>query len=171
MVSLRPHLVLAIVVAAAVINPAYAQDSQYSIKESEPQTGTLIPRKLVTGSRLPLNKKYNDLTADEKAVLHGFYDHISPGDEPPFPLDGLKPIYDAIAKAQARLLVRGELILIAEVDSKGEATAVKVFRSPSPEMTNFVASVLLITKFKPALCSGQPCKMDYPLMLNLNVRL
>jgi hypothetical protein len=45
---------------------------------------------------------------------------------------------------------------------KSFLSEVKAIGSPSPEMTQFAASVLLLTKFKPAICGGQPCKMDYP---------
>jgi hypothetical protein len=42
-------------------------------------------------------------------------------------------------------------------------SGVKAWGSPSPEMTKFAASVLLLTRFKPAICGGQKCRMDFPL--------
>lgn len=91
-------------------------------------------------------------------------------DEPPFPADGLKPLLHAISKGQSKLLVRGELRLVADVGPDGSVLSVQALGSPSTEMTEFAASVLVLTKFKPAVCKGQPCKMQFPLYLNFDVR-
>jgi hypothetical protein len=32
------------------------------------------------------------------------------------------------------------------------------------DMANFAGKVLLLTAFKPAVCRGRPCRMDFPLM-------
>jgi hypothetical protein len=143
---------------------AQAQTSkpEYVIKEDEPRTGSLIRRNAVHGSSIPINKRYDELTAEEKASVNQDYEKIEPGDEPPFPLDGLRPVYDAVRKIQGKLQVRGELYLIVTVGADGKATEVKVIGSPSPEMVRGAASVMLLTKFKPAQCRGQPCRMDFP---------
>ncbi len=49
-------------------------------------------------------------------------------------------------------------------------TKVEAYEVPDPELAKFAASGLLLTKFKPAICKGAPCKMQYPLMLRLEVR-
>ena len=46
-------------------------------------------------------------------------------------------------------------------------TAVSVFESPDPEITRVAASVLMLSKFKPAVCAGRPCAMQFPLEVNL----
>ncbi|MFZ6801338.1 hypothetical protein [Undibacterium sp. Di24W] len=51
------------------------------------------------GSAIPINKTYGELTVEQKATLHGYYDRIELGDEPPFPINGLKSIYEALRKA------------------------------------------------------------------------
>ena len=135
---------------------------QYGIKEDQPRTGSNIRRYLVEGRRIPNNKRYDELTADEKASVNRYYERIEPGDEPPFPTDGLRPIDSALLKAQAKLLVSGELFLVASVGTDGQVTEVKTIGSPSPDMTQFAASVLMLTRFKPALCHGQPCRMEFP---------
>jgi hypothetical protein len=98
--------------------------------------------------------------------VHRWYESIAPGDEPPFPLDGLKPV---VWKGQAKLLGTGELFLIATVEANGVVAQVKAIGSPSPEMTKFASTVLLLTKFKPAVCAGRPCKMDFPLWYSFRV--
>lgn len=156
----------------AMLTSASAQESrsEYTIKEPEPRTGSLISRNLVSGSPIAINKRYHELSAEEKARLNSYYDHVEPGDEPPFPEKGLSPMYAALSKAQAKLLVTGELFVVAAIDANGDASQARVLRSPDPEMSKFSASLLLLTKFKPALCGGNPCKMDYPLFFNFTVR-
>jgi len=116
----------------------------------------------VQGSPAASSKRYSELTAEEKASLNQYFENIEPGDEPPYPSEGMKPIYDAIQAGQNKLLVSGELMLKAAVNATGEVTEVKAAGSPSPEMTKFAASVVFLTKFKPAMCQGQPCKMEFP---------
>jgi hypothetical protein len=159
-----PHIVT-VLVLSALLGDAGAQASQpeYGIKFEDPPAGSGIRREAVRGSRVPINRTYRELTPEQRAIVHGWYESIAPGDEPPFPAEGMKPILDAVRKAQAKLLVTGELFLIATVEKTGEVSSVKAVGSPSPEMTQFAAAVVALTKFKPAVCAGQPCKMEFPL--------
>lgn len=143
--------------------------AQHGIKEDEPRTGTLLRRDSVLPFSIPINRTYAQLSADDRAKLHDWWEGIREGDEPPFPEAGLKPILDAMRKAQARLLVNGELFLIAKVDAHGDVVSVDALGSPSAEMTQFAASVMFLTKFKPAVCSGRPCRMDFPLRYKFEV--
>jgi hypothetical protein len=118
----------------------------------------------VRGSVVPINRNYSELTQREKDVVRSWYVEMPEADEPPFPTRGLKPILDSIRKGQQKLLVTGELFLIATVGTNGEVTEVKAIGSPSPEVTSYAATVLMLTKFKPGLCSGQPCSMEFPLL-------
>ena len=130
-----------------------------------------VTRRLeMEGSPVASNKRYSELSPEEKASINQYYEMMEPGDEPPYPRDGLKPIYDVIEDGQRKLLVSGELILLATVSATGTVTEVKAIGSPSQEMTKFAASVLLLTQFKPALCQGQPCKMEYPFRVVFSVR-
>jgi hypothetical protein len=158
------------IVTSSLKSAAQTTEPQYSIKFDHPPAGSLIKRAAVRGHALPFNRTYEQLTPEQRALLHGLYESIPPGDEPPFPAEGTKPIHDAMRKAQAKLLVRGELTLIATVEANGEVSSVKAIGSPSPEMTKFAGTILLLTKFKPAVCSGQPCKMDFPLWYEFRVQ-
>jgi hypothetical protein len=142
---------------------------EYSIKFENPPIGSHIRRDAMRGSPIPINRSYHELTPEQRAIVHRWYENIAPGDEPPFPSSGLKSIHDAIRKGQTKLLVTGELFLIATVEATGEVAEVKTFGSPSPEMTKFAAAVLVLTKFKPAVCAGRPCKMDFPLWYSFRV--
>jgi len=143
---------------------ATAQDSppQYTLKRA-PAPGSLVQRLGAKSPELPLNRRYAELTPSEKAIVRGWYEPLKPDDEPPYPVRGLRPVVEAMMKAQGRLGYEGELHLDATVDPDGRVSAVKVLRSPDPEMSRIAATVLVDTPFKPALCAGQPCQMDFPL--------
>lgn len=151
--------------ATACLVPTFAQapPAEYGIRFDSPEPGSMIRRQAVRGSVLPINRTYAQLTAEERAILHGWYENIPPGDEPPFPAEGLKPVFEAFRQGQAKFPATGEMFLIATVEADGKVSEVKVIGSPSPEMVKFAASVLILTRFKPGVCGGQPCRMEFPL--------
>ena len=153
---------------------AIAQDAvppaRYTIKEASPSTGTNIPRNDVTGGGIPLNRRYSELTREQQALLKSQYETLSDSDEPPFPVDGLEPVYAAISKGQQRFLARGAMEIHVDIDDKGEAKAVRVFKAPDAEMTKFAVAVLMLTKYKPGVCAGIPCAMAYPFRMTFSVR-
>lgn len=148
---------------------AQTANPEYRIKFENPPIGSHIRRDAVHGSPIPINWSYHELSPEHRAIVHRWYEYIAPGDEPPFPSDGLKSVHDAIRKGQAKLLVTGDLFLVATVEATGEVSGVKAFGSPSPEMTKFAGAVFLLTKFKPAVCGGRPCKIGFPLWYSFRV--
>jgi hypothetical protein len=139
------------------------------VNEATSETGTLLPKRLKWTSKIPLTGTYQQLTAEQKAEFHSMYESLPPGDEPPFPLKGMKPIIRALDKGHSLLLARGEVNMAVTVGPDGKAKQVAEFgKNNNPEMTQFVAQVLLMTPFKPAVCSGQPCTMQFPFQLTLN---
>jgi hypothetical protein len=111
------------------------------------------------------------LSDEQKAILASRYENLGVQDEPPFPADGLAPIMRLLSQAQQKLLVSGSLYLIVDVGADGNAREVKAIGSPSPEMTNFAASVLALAKYKPGVCAGQPCRMQFPFVIEFDTRL
>ena len=134
----------------------------------EEQTGSHI-RQDVARSSIPINLTYAQLSPDDRAAFHANYELIAEGDEPPFPLEGLRALIDPIQKAQEKLFARGDLFLVATIGPDGKAKQVSSYRSPSSEMTKFAAQVLMLTPFKPAICSGKPCTMDFPLKMTFRI--
>lgn len=164
----RPHksvpvtsLAIALAVACGL---AWAEPAKptYSLRAPASVHDGAIPRYLTRASLIPLHKRYAELTAEERATLKRNWEPMPEDDEPPFPLRGLRPVHAAMARVQQHLLVEGEVLLIASVNSAGEVTEVKAVGGPSPDLINAAASVLFDTKFKPAVCGGQPCAMQYP---------
>jgi hypothetical protein len=164
LVALAAGLLLCtpLVVPAADLEP----QKRYSLKEIEPNTGTHIVREVIS-STLPLDKPYGDLTPEQQRIVKSQYEQMSPGDEPPYPLNGPRGIYRKLSDGQGKRQAKGLLSLVVDVDSRGEATAVSVLASPDPEFNQYAAGVLMNAKYKPARCNGAPCAMQYPVRLNL----
>ncbi len=151
-------------------NAAFAQQPQHTIREEAPRVGSSIRRNLAQPVNIPVNLPYERLSPADRLKFHDSYEFIAEGDEPPFPKAGLQALLKPIAEAQQRLLATGQLLLIASVSPAGEVTTVTARGSPSPEMTKFAAQILLLTPFKPAVCGGAHCAMEFPLHINFTVR-
>lgn len=134
-------------------------------------TGTLLKKRLRWTSSIPLNKTYEQLSPEQKAEFRALYVSLPDGDEPPYPVHGIKPLFNAIQKGQDVMQVRGQLDFVTTVGPDGKATHVDSLGGVSGvnarEMSEYVASVLMMAKYKPAVCSGQPCTMQFPFKLKL----
>ncbi|HAT30980.1 MAG TPA: hypothetical protein DCW29_09075 [Janthinobacterium sp.] len=144
--------------------------AEYRIKESEPQTGSHIRRDSFTGSGIPLNKRYAELSAAQKSMLRARYETMAPDDEPPFPVNGMMHINKSIQEGNAILHEEGALRMVVKIDSKGDATTVEVLSSPSEKMTKLAAAILMLEKYKPALCHGVACSMQFPYNADFVIR-
>jgi hypothetical protein len=162
-------LILAVSAAVGGASVAAQSNPRFVLRE-DIMTAKILPDVLARSTKIPINKRYAELTPEQKTVLASYYESMGPEDEPPFPEDGTGVIIKPLVKAQHKLLVTGPLRLIVDVSPEGDATSVKAIGSPSPEMTRFAASVLLLTKFKPALCAGVPCAQQYVFYLDFTVQ-
>jgi hypothetical protein len=140
-------------VAASAQSQTVAGTPQYGIKEDMPRTGSHIRRDAVRPTNIAINRGYADLSPEERQRFLENYENLPAGDEPPFPVEGLRALLDPILKAQQKLLVKGDLFLIATIDAK----------------TKVAASIFYLTKFKPAVCGGSGCQMEFPLRLSFVV--
>jgi len=166
-------LILVALMCLVAPHRCVAQDGapKYSIKEDDPRLGSSMRRDQFHGFSIAINLPYAKLPTSDRQSLHALYEQMPDGDEPPFPIYGLQAIYDPIRKAHDKLADPGDLSLIATVDPSGQVQRVEVFKSPSTQMTQFVANVLTMTKFKPALCGGKPCAMEFPVRVLLTVEI
>ncbi len=162
--------VLAATVALAVLGPVSSAqpEDKYRVKEEQARTGTLFIQHGVTKAPIDVNRDYYELSPEDKAIVHGWYEYIAPGDEPPFPVNGLAPIYKAINKGRNIAPGHGELFLAVTVGPDGKARKVEVFKSPGQDITRYISEVLLLTKYKPAICEGKKCEMQFPLSLSFS---
>jgi Gram-negative bacterial TonB protein C-terminal len=139
--------------------------SVYIFKDEYANISSLNHQTILSNQKIPLNKRYKEFNLEEKTALKSAYDLEFADDEPPFPEDGLRPLLTNISKAEECMQITGDLLLIADVNAAGKVTSVSVTKSPTPKFAKLVAQFLYITKFKPALCEGKPCDMQYPLAL------
>jgi Gram-negative bacterial TonB protein C-terminal len=148
--------------AAPTTATAPANKPVYTLKQETPDVGSNIRREVMSNSLVPLDKTYADLTPAERANWNNQYINLGAKDEPPFPARGLRDMYSLVVKGQERLRVKGKVSMVVTVDEKGQATDVSVLTSPNADMSEIVARVMMAEKFKPALCDGKPCKMEFP---------
>lgn len=118
-----------------------------------------------SSTRVPINRKYKDLTKQQRDAVKEAYEPMPEDDEPPFPEDGLEPILRALLEIRNFVQLTGTLNLSVEVGADGVATAISIQGSPTRGMTRFVSEYFLLTKYKPAICGGKPCKMQYAFTL------
>lgn len=144
---------------------AAPERTDFRMKQDAPSIGTNIRRDTVTGSPVPFDRTYAQLTDAQKEAIRSLYEEMKPGDEPPYPLKGLGAIYGPISELQRRLDVEGKLSMYVDVDSEGQATSVSVIASPDEKLTAAVANILMLQRFKPAVCGGSPCRMQFPVRI------
>jgi hypothetical protein len=160
------RIFLLIALSSLAFTSAHAQYSTSS-------TGTILNKgpkvpDIKWNSQIPLNKTYGKLNDEQRAQLHAMYSSLAPGDEPPFPEEGLKPIFNAIKIAQRKHQSTGELDMAVTVGPDGVPTkAENLGKVSKPAMTEVAAQALMSTKYKPALCQGTPCTMQFRFVQKL----
>jgi hypothetical protein len=163
---LRIALVLGTLLA---LSNCVAHAQQYRMKEDDPRTGTLLKREN-TRLSLPPDKTYAELSEADKARLRGLYDNMAPDDEPPFPARGYRSLMRAMSAVQERLQIAGNVDMGVIVGADGRASEVKVYGSSDPQLTTVIANVLVLEKYKPALCRGTPCIQEFPFRMQFTLR-
>ena len=130
--------------------------------ESEPLVGARVKPGFVQGDEAP-DRRYDQLTEAERAAVKSRYEEMAPADEPPFPIDGQGAMSRAIVEAAKATRPHGALEIAAQVDADGVVRNVQILKaSVNPRFTQAVTRILMQTKWKPAVCAGQPCAMWYP---------
>lgn len=115
----------------------------------------------------PYTGPYADMTPEQKATLRSMY-LLDENDEPPYPVNGTKQIYQAVARlAREPAYGAGPFLIHVKVDKDGNATEVVVPASPGDDATQAIAAVLMKEKYKPGVCKGKPCAMDFPFSTTL----
>ena len=142
-----------------------AQPPVYKFRDL-PRTGSHLPRNVAT-SPLPFDKRYGDFTEAQKNVLRAQYEQLDASDEPPFPVHGLGPLFRIVAKLDRSVLKAGPVKAAVQVDPEGKPVSVRVLDAPNDYLTDFIANLLMMERYKPALCKGQPCGQDYLLLATL----
>lgn len=140
---------------------------QFELRVEE--TGTRFGRAAMTSSGLPLNRRYADLDANEKAIVRANYEGMPEADEPPFPADGLLPVMTTLHIGAERGFPKGKMAIVVDVDSTGKVQHAQSYGKVDADFSRFAASVLARTPFKPAVCAGQPCAMQYVMRIEFGL--
>jgi hypothetical protein len=162
---------LLLAISSLAFTTAHAQLSQSAptkyTNHATSSTGTILKQGRNTNdikweSEIPLNRTYGKLTPDQREELHAMYSSLAPGDEPPFPEKGLKSIFTAIRLAQRNYQAVGELIMTVTVGPDGiPKRAENLGAVSNTKMTEVARDALMSTKYKPAMCHGTPCEMEF----------
>ncbi|MET3108132.1 hypothetical protein AAKU67_002424 [Oxalobacteraceae bacterium GrIS 2.11] len=164
---------LTLLLAAGIPHSAMADSDasvkHYTIKQSAPMVGTNLKKDIVKAGTIPLNKPYDELTAEQQQTLRDAYDNMPKTDEPPFPEKGLYPIYKAIASAHENLSLayKGALNINVLVDSEGNPQSVEVMDTPNEDISKAAVAAAMRQKYKAAVCGGQHCTMKLPVHADL----
>ncbi len=125
-------------------------------REAAPLAGAMLKRNVAVGN-FPLDKRYEQMTPEQRERIKAHYEAMAPGDEPPFPAEGMGPIMVALQKGSAAYRVSGQLDVAVEVGPDGSARTLTVYQAPDDaEFRKFVASLLTVTHYKPGVCGGRP---------------
>lgn len=117
---------------------------------------------------LPLNRRYAELDLAEQALVRAQYDRMPEGDEPPYPAEGLLPLFMALQTGAGRQPPAGAMTLVADVDSTGQVRHVDAYGQLDTEFARFAARALAGMPFKPGVCAGRPCNMQYVVKLQFD---
>ncbi|WP_167086000.1 MORN repeat-containing protein [Massilia frigida] len=145
----------------------FGQFGAPQLKADEPRTGSHILHRIVAGGRQPYGASWEQLTEEQRRAFRSRYALLDESDEPPYPLGGIGSVLrsiHAVTNAQGEA-VPGLLSMIVIVDSEGNAQSVKTFASPTPELSALATLVAMKEKYKPARCSGKPCTMAFPYLM------
>ena len=161
----QPLCIGTLLVCLTAFQPVWANDAE--LMQEEPSTGSSIKKKLVSGGRVPIRQNYEQLSEEHRAYYRSFYNNMPATDEPPFPREGLISIFKPISKVQGSMPVEGDVEMYVTVNSNGHPVKVSVYKTPDPKTTEEIAKVLMLTDFKPAVCAGKPCVMEFPFVVTL----
>jgi hypothetical protein len=164
-------LTFAVTVICALPSPAQeAQATKTYRLIGDPVTGSNLSQHIATSAPYPVNKPYSQFTEQEKATLRSYYEGMPESDEPPFPSKGLAPILRDVSKLVGALKAEGDLTIFVTVNPSGDATQVALVTYPNVEVANAIAYVLIKAKYKPGMCGGKSCTMDFPFRFALRLQ-
>jgi hypothetical protein len=132
----------------------------YAIREDIPETGSNIPRAVVVWP-VPINRRYEELTADQRRIVRDDYVRLASDDEPAYPRDGMEAILTQVARIQSNQMDTGRLHFAVKVDANGNPRGVAVLASPNAAIAQAVSYALMDTQYKPARCDGKACESEF----------
>lgn len=153
-------------VAGTPAPPAY-QRGDYQITHNDPSYGFGEPELAATHSPLS-GGPWTALSAGERQTFKSGYKALEDGDEPPYPLDGLRPMISAISTLQGTFFDHyGQVRMNVLVGADGKAKSATTVGRVRDDVARYVGQTLMLTPYKPALCHGKPCDMIFAMCFYL----
>jgi hypothetical protein len=143
---------------------------RYSLKGAESPTGSNLKREIARNSIVPMNVGYDGLTPEQKRSLRVYYPALDEGDEPPYPLNGPKEFFALMSKVAGRM-GSADLTIFVLVGADGRARSVTVTGTEDKEIRRIGGTAAGIVQYKPAMCQGKPCEMNFQYKLRLTREL
>lgn len=158
----KKHLLIAAIIGVGLNSAAFAGNT-YNLRGDAPSGTKLQP--VYAKAALPFDKRYFELTDEQRAQFRARFDSISASQVPPFPRNGLqdlyKPLIDANEKGES-----GVLQLNVVVNAQGQVEATTVVNAPSKQLAEASVVALRGMEFDPGYCAGEPCEMTFPVQIN-----
>lgn len=134
------------------------------------QRSLAFPRPALVSGTVPLRASWDKLTEAEKNTVRSKYAALEAGDEPPFPEQGERALFtQVVAINQKTGLNVGDLVVHVLVEADGRPKTATAYGAPNPTLARAVSAAMMLQKYKPALCQGEPCAMVYPLHFKFSI--
>ncbi len=169
--------------AAAADSAPVAGPDPHALKD--PEYGGSEVFAIVGAAPLPVDKRFEELSEEQKSVYRSWYQNLGSNDDPPFPENGLLNLYqqtiglhNKFAQSHGgRRGTVGRYFIVVPVDEHGVAHSIAIRKvgangihgnfEPDEGIANYLAAVFMREKYRPAQCGGAPCAMDFAVSLNL----
>ncbi len=143
----------------------------YSLRDESHRLGSHILGNAAIGAPYSLNKRFDEMSADEKEAMHRMYPGLAPDDEPPFPASGMKDLMLALKQAQQKVLDNGILTLVVDVGADGKPSKVMMYGENNPELKKFAGTLFMQQTYKPGVCDGKPCALPFYFSMGFKTTL
>jgi hypothetical protein len=134
----------------------------FRITNTENHVRSLIPAQ--TANSTVSGNKWEDMTESERRIIKADYPALEEGDEPPYPINGMRPLIAGMVKVgYVDFSFMGQMHMNVLVGADGKPISATTVGKLPPDVAQYLGSVLMITTFKPAVCHGKPCQMLFPV--------
>jgi hypothetical protein len=146
----------------AGLAPRALAPEKFYLKDDETHTGSNIKEVLTTTS-FPPDVGWKNMSPQMREQVKAWFPTLEEGDEPPYPEQGIKPVFKLLREAaRAYDLYKGKIIILTTVEADGKASSASCIGDVDDKVRYFTSVAAMSQSYKPARCRGQPCKMVFP---------
>lgn len=149
--------------AAAAPRP----DGTYRILRREASMGSYIPETVSKNSPFS-GVPWAEMSDGQRENFKRAYATLADGDEPPYPVNGLRPLVTAISEMHGTLFDHyGQVRMHVLVGADGKPKSASTIGKVREDVAKFIGRTLMLTTYKPAMCDGKPCEMIFAIAFYL----